>query len=95
MEREVILILDICLLGTGGMMPLPYRWLTSLMARYNGTSILIDCGEGTQIAMKEKGWSPKPIDIMRQSFRLRLNTWKSQSQSSALNLTGFALKRFA
>ena len=45
-------------------MPLPYRWLTSLMARYNGSSILIDCGEGTQIAMKEKGWSPKPIDIM-------------------------------
>ena len=45
-------------------MPLPYRWLTALMARYNGTSILIDCGEGTQIAMKEKGWSPKPIDIM-------------------------------
>ncbi|MGN1332144.1 MAG: ribonuclease Z [Lachnospiraceae bacterium] len=57
-------MLDICLLGTGGMMPLPYRWLTSLMARYNGQSILIDCGEGTQIAMKEKGWSPKPIGIM-------------------------------
>lgn len=57
-------MLDICLLGTGGMMPLPYRWLTSLMARFNGQSILIDCGEGTQIAMKEKGWSPKPIDIM-------------------------------
>ena len=45
-------------------MPLPYRWLTSLMARYNGKSILIDCGEGTQIAMKEKGWSPKPIDVI-------------------------------
>lgn len=45
-------------------MPLPYRWLTSLMTRYNGKSILIDCGEGTQIAMKEKGWSPKPIDII-------------------------------
>ena len=57
-------MLDICLLGTGGMMPLPYRWLTSLMARYNGSSILIDCGEGTQIAMKEKGWSPKPIDVI-------------------------------
>ena len=57
-------MLDVCLLGTGGMMPLPYRWLTSLMARYNGSSILIDCGEGTQIAMKEKGWSSKPIDIM-------------------------------
>ncbi len=57
-------MLEVCLLGTGGMMPLPYRWLTSLMARYNGKNILIDCGEGTQIAMKEKGWSPKPIDII-------------------------------
>lgn len=57
-------MLDVCLLGTGGMMPLPHRWLTSLMVRYNGKSILIDCGEGTQIAMKEKGWSPKPIDII-------------------------------
>ena len=57
-------MLDICLLGTGGMMPLPYRWLTSMMARYNGQSILIDCGEGTQIALKEKGWSPNPIDAI-------------------------------
>ncbi|MCR5602912.1 MAG: ribonuclease Z [Lachnospiraceae bacterium] len=57
-------MLDVCLLGTGGMMPLPYRWLTSLMMRYNGSSILIDCGEGTQIAMKEKGWSPNPIDVI-------------------------------
>ena len=45
-------------------MPLPYRWLTSMMARYNGSCILIDCGEGTQIALKEKGWSPNPIDVM-------------------------------
>ena len=57
-------MLDVCLLGTGGMMPLPYRWLTSLMMRFNGSSILIDCGEGTQIAMKEKGWSPNPIDVI-------------------------------
>lgn len=57
-------MIDVCLLGTGGMMPLPYRYLTSMMARYNGKSILVDCGEGTQIAMKEKGWSPKPIDVI-------------------------------
>lgn len=57
-------MLDICLLGTGGMMPLPYRFLTSMMARYNGTGLLIDCGEGTQVALKEKGWSPKPIDVI-------------------------------
>ncbi len=46
------------------MMPLPYRWLTALMMRYNGHSFLIDCGEGTQIALREKGWSPKPIDLI-------------------------------
>lgn len=57
-------MLDVSLLGTGGMMPLPYRWLTALMLRYNGKSILVDCGEGTQIALREKGWSPKPIDII-------------------------------
>lgn len=57
-------MLDVCLLGTGGMMPLYNRWLTSLMMKYNGKSILIDCGEGTQIAMREKGWSAKPIDII-------------------------------
>ena len=45
-------------------MPLPHRWLTSLVTRYNGSSLMIDCGEGTQIAMKEKGWAFKPIDIM-------------------------------
>ncbi|MCR5502055.1 MAG: ribonuclease Z [Lachnospiraceae bacterium] len=57
-------MLDICLLGTGGMMPLPYRHLTSMMARYNGSSILIDCGEGTQIAIAKKGWSVNPIDVL-------------------------------
>lgn len=57
-------MLDICLLGTGGMMPLPHRFLTSAMMRYNGSNLLIDCGEGTQIAIREKGWNFKPIDIL-------------------------------
>lgn len=57
-------MLDVCLLGTSGMLPLPGRWLTSLMTRYNGSSLLIDCGEGTQIAIKEKGWSYNPIDVV-------------------------------
>ncbi len=57
-------MLDVCLLGTGGMMPLPKRWLTSLYTRYNGSSLLIDCGEGTQIAMKERGWTFKSIDVI-------------------------------
>ena len=57
-------MLDVCLLGCGGMMPLPYRYLTALMTRFNGSSLLIDCGEGTQVAVKEKGWSFKPIDVI-------------------------------
>ena len=57
-------MIDVCLLGTGGMMPLPYRALTSLMIRYNGMSVLIDCGEGTQTSIRQQGWSFKPIDVI-------------------------------
>ena len=57
-------MLDITLLGTGGMMPLPGRWLTSMYAKYNGIGLLIDSGEGTQIAMKEAGLSTHDIDII-------------------------------
>lgn len=57
-------MLDVCLLGTSGMMPLPNRWLTSLMTRLGGSSLLIDCGEGTQVAIREKGWSVNPIDTI-------------------------------
>ncbi|MCR5403577.1 MAG: ribonuclease Z [Butyrivibrio sp.] len=57
-------MIDVCLLGTGGMMPLPNRFLTSLLVRYNGKCVLIDCGEGTQIAMKKRGHSAKPIDVI-------------------------------
>lgn len=57
-------MLDVCLLGTGGMMPLPNRALTSLMVRYNGMNVLIDCGEGTQVSIKQQGWTVKPIDVI-------------------------------
>ena len=57
-------MLDVCLLGTGGMMPLPYRKLTALMTRYNGSNLLIDCGEGTQVAIREKGWSVHDLDVI-------------------------------
>jgi ribonuclease Z len=57
-------MLDVCLLGTSGMMPLPNRYLTSLMTRLNGSSLLIDCGEGTQVTIREKGWSVHDIDTI-------------------------------
>ena len=57
-------MLDVCLLGTAGMMPLPNRLLTAMMLRYNGSSLLVDCGEATQIAIKKAGLSFHPIDIL-------------------------------
>jgi ribonuclease Z len=49
-------MIDAVLLGTGGMLPLPDRWLSSLVIRVNGHLTLFDCGEGTQIAWRESGW---------------------------------------
>lgn len=57
-------MLDVCLLGTGGMMPLLYRYLTSLMLRCDGSSLLIDCGEATQLAIKKAELPTKPIDYI-------------------------------
>ena len=57
-------MLDIALLGTGGMMPLPNRFLSSAMIRYKKQTILIDCGEGTQVTLKMLGWGFKNIDIL-------------------------------
>jgi len=45
-------MLDICLLGSGGVMPLPGRFLTSLYLEENGRAVLVDCGEGTQTAIR-------------------------------------------
>lgn len=39
-------------LGTSGMMPLPGRFLTSVLVRRDGDLFLFDSGEGTQVSMK-------------------------------------------
>lgn len=57
-------MLDVCLLGTGGMMPMPSRFLTSLIMRLNGRLVVIDCGEGTQVTLKTLGWGFKAIDAI-------------------------------
>lgn len=64
MITDGVSMLDITLLGCGGTMPLPGRWLTSLVVRYRGRNILIDAGEGTQIAMKQAGLSAHDIDLI-------------------------------
>jgi ribonuclease Z len=46
------------------MMPLPNRYLTSLLVATNGKMLLIDCGEGTQVTMKSLGWGFKSIECI-------------------------------
>ena len=58
------MVLDVALVGTGGMMPLPNRWLSSVLVRYQGRLILFDCGEGTQISLRALGWGLKDIDLI-------------------------------
>ena len=56
-----ITMIDLLLLGNGGMMPMPNRWLSSLLVRIQGNLILFDCGEGTQIPWQTTGWGFKRL----------------------------------
>lgn len=57
-------MVDLTLLGCGGNMPMPNRNLSSLFLSYKGKSILFDCGEGTQIAMRKYGTGFKDLDLI-------------------------------
>ncbi len=57
-------MLDITLLGSGGMLPTKERWLTSCMISCEGSSIITDCGEGTQIAIKQAGCRLSTTDLI-------------------------------
>lgn len=57
-------MIDVLLLGTGAMMPLPYRPLSSLLLRSEGSLILFDCGEGTQTAWRTYRWGFKRLDAI-------------------------------
>ena len=57
-------MIDLVLLGCGGNVPMPNRYLSSLFINYQGRKILIDCGEGTQVSMKIKNCGFKNIDLI-------------------------------
>lgn len=57
-------MVDVCLPGTGGMVPLPNRWLTCCWMERQGSAVLVDCGEGTQIALKEAGCKLNRLDAL-------------------------------
>lgn len=60
----MIVMVDLCLLGCGGGMPMPFRSLSACLLNFKGRKILIDCGEGTQVSMRMVGWGFKSIDII-------------------------------
>lgn len=57
-------MVDLTLLGTGGGMPMPFRYLSAVLINYRGRKILIDAGEGTQVSMRLLGWGFKTVDLI-------------------------------
>ncbi|MDR1786263.1 MAG: ribonuclease Z [Spirochaetaceae bacterium] len=56
--------LEVFVLGCGGMMPLPYRHLTSALVRREGDIFLFDCGEGTQVSLRRLNLRWKKINAI-------------------------------
>lgn len=90
-------MIDITLLGTSAMLPLPERALTSAFLSCDGHSILFDCGEGTQTAARKAGISLMKTDIIALShyhgdhiFGLPglLQTMLSMGRTEPLHITG-------
>jgi len=56
--------MELFVLGTGGMMPLPSRSLTSVLLRREGELFLFDCGEGTQVQLRRLALRWKKISVI-------------------------------
>ena len=50
-------MMQITLLGTGGTQPLPDRALAAMAVTVQGRTLLLDCGEGTQVSLRRYGVS--------------------------------------
>ena len=57
-------MIDIIMLGSGGGIPIPERYLSSMIINFKGRKILIDAGEGTQVAMREFHTGFRSLDII-------------------------------
>jgi len=57
-------VLNVCLLGTGGMMPLPDRPLSATVFKVGSDTVLFDCGEGTQVTWRLSGFGFRPTSTI-------------------------------
>lgn len=57
-------MLKLTMLGSGGSIPLPDRYLSSGLIEYKGRKILVDAGEGTQVSMRSINSGFKDLDVI-------------------------------
>lgn len=57
-------MVEVCLPGTRGMLPLENRWTASCWAEFQGAAVLIDCGEGTQLALKKADCKLSRLELL-------------------------------
>ena len=67
-------MIDITLIGTAALVPLPERALTAALLTCAGHSILFDCGEGTQSAARKAGVSLMKADMIALTHRAFLSS---------------------
>lgn len=60
-------MIDVTMLGSSALMPLPDRALASAYICCSGRGILLDCGEGTQTALRRWGCSLLKTDLIALS----------------------------
>lgn len=57
-------MITVTLLGTGALSPIPERALAAAALTVSGRTLLFDCGEGTQTALRREHISPLKIDVI-------------------------------
>lgn len=90
-------MLKVTLIGCGATMPMPGRATAACAIQYNGRTVLLDCGEGTQTAVRKAGISLVKIEAVCLThyhgdhiFGLPglLQTMASQGRTQPVLLTG-------
>ncbi len=90
-------MIDVTLIGTSSLLPIPERALSSAFLSCEGRSVLFDCGEGTQTAARKAGVNLMKTDIIALThyhgdhiFGLPglLQTMHSMGRTQPLYITG-------
>ena len=84
-------MIDVGLLGTGGTLPLPDRFLSSALVRCGGQLVLIDSGEGTQVSLRKLGWGVYQTDHEDANSQYEVNFQYTDALTTADRVTFFRM----